>query len=62
MVLKGTRPLTRLGFHSLLTERKPVYQTMLTLNIDYFKSKPVNIPKITILLERGYHPEHLTVE
>ncbi len=35
---------------------------MLTLNIDYFKSKSVNIPKITILLERGYHPEHLTVE
>ncbi len=35
---------------------------MLTLNINYFKSKPVNIPKITILLERGYHPEHLTAE
>lgn len=35
---------------------------MLTLNIDYFKSKPVNVPKITILLARGYHPEHLTVE
>jgi transposase len=28
---------------------------MLTLNIDYFKSKPVNIPKITILLDHGYH-------
>jgi Transposase DDE domain len=35
---------------------------MLTLNIDYFKSKPVNIPKITILLDHGYHPEHLTEE
>jgi transposase len=33
---------------------------MLTQNIDYFKSKPVNIPKITILLDHGYHPEHLT--
>ena len=33
---------------------------MLTLNIDYFKSKPVNIPKITILLDHGYHIEHLT--
>ncbi|NJO50644.1 MAG: transposase [Leptolyngbyaceae cyanobacterium RM2_2_4] len=32
---------------------------MLTLNIDYFKSKPVNIPKITILLDHGYHIEHL---
>lgn len=28
--------------------------------IDYFKSKPVNIPKITILLDHGYHPEYLT--
>jgi transposase len=35
---------------------------MLTLNIDYFKSKPVNIPKITILLDHGYHPDHLTQE
>ena len=33
---------------------------MFTLNIDYFKSKPFNIPKITILLDHGYHPEHLT--
>ncbi|MEG4796148.1 MULTISPECIES: hypothetical protein [unclassified Microcoleus] len=35
---------------------------MLSKNIDYFKSKPVNIPKITILLDHGYHPEHLTEE
>ena len=35
---------------------------MLSLNIDYFKSEPVNIPKITILLDHGYHPEHLTEE
>ncbi len=35
---------------------------MLSKNIDYFKSKPVNVPKITILLYHGYHPEHLTVQ
>jgi len=32
---------------------------MLTLNIDYFKSKPSNIPKITILLDHGYHLDYL---
>ena len=32
---------------------------MFTKNINYFQSKPVNIPKITILLDHGYHPEHL---
>ncbi len=35
---------------------------MLTINIDYFQSKPVNFPKITILLDHGYHPDHLTQE
>lgn len=35
---------------------------MLTQNINYFQSKPVNIPKITILLDHGYHPEHLRKE
>lgn len=35
---------------------------MLTHNIAYFKSKPVNIAKITILLDHGYHLEHLTQE
>jgi hypothetical protein len=35
---------------------------MLTEKIDYLKSKPVNIPKITILLDHGYHPEHLREE
>lgn len=35
---------------------------MLSKNIDYFKSKPVNIPKITLLLDQGYHPEYLTIE
>ena len=33
---------------------------LLTQNMDYFRSKPVNIPKITILLDHGYHPEMLT--
>jgi hypothetical protein len=35
---------------------------MLLDNIDYFKSKPVNIPKITILIDNGYHPEKLEEE
>lgn len=35
---------------------------MLRNNIDYFKSKPVNIPKITILLDNGYHPDKLQPE
>lgn len=35
---------------------------MLSDNIDYFKSKPVNIPQITILLDNGYHPEKLMEE
>ena len=33
---------------------------MLTHNIDYFKSKPEALPKTTILLDNGYHPEKLT--
>jgi hypothetical protein len=28
---------------------------MLTQHLDYFQSKFVNIPKITILLDHGYH-------
>lgn len=35
---------------------------MLTKNIDYFHLIPVNIPKITILLDHGYHPQHLRQE
>jgi Transposase DDE domain len=35
---------------------------MLTQNMDYFRAKPMNIPKITILLDHGYHPSHLTQE
>lgn len=33
---------------------------MLTYNIDYFKSKPADLPKTTILLDNGYHPDKLT--
>ncbi len=33
---------------------------MLIQNIDYFKSKPVNLAKVTILLDHGYHPDYLT--
>ena len=32
---------------------------MLTTNIDYFKAKPMNIPKITILLDNGYNPNKI---
>ncbi len=30
---------------------------MLVDHLDYFRAKPVNIPKITILLDHGYHPD-----
>ena len=33
---------------------------MLTYNIDYFKSKPADLPKTTIVLDNGYHPDKLT--
>lgn len=32
---------------------------MLSDNIDYNKFLPVNIPKITILVDNGYHPQKL---
>ena len=35
---------------------------MCTQNIEYFKLKPVNIEKITILLDRGYHIDYLVRE
>jgi transposase len=34
---------------------------LLSDNLDYFRAKPVNIPKITILLDHGYHPDKITV-
>jgi hypothetical protein len=35
---------------------------MFEQNIDYFKFKPVNIPKITVMTDHGYDPKHLTTE
>ncbi|MGL6283556.1 MAG: hypothetical protein ACRC2J_14240 [Microcoleaceae cyanobacterium] len=35
---------------------------MLTKNIDYFKLKPEELPKITILVDQGYHPAKIIVE
>ena len=34
---------------------------MLSPNLDYFRAKPVNIAKITILLDNGYHPDKITL-
>lgn len=33
---------------------------LLSNNLDYFRAKPVNIVKITILLENGYHPDTIS--
>ena len=33
---------------------------LLSHHLDYFRAKPVNIPKITILLDNGYHPDKVT--
>jgi transposase len=35
---------------------------MLTKNIDYFKLKPEELAKTTILVDQGYHPEKIIVE
>ncbi|UKP00977.1 IS5 family transposase [Nostoc sp. UHCC 0870] len=35
---------------------------MLTIHIDFFKFKPVELPKTTILLDNGYHPDFLEAE
>ena len=35
---------------------------MLSDNIDYFESKPADLPKTTILLDNGYHPEKIKEE
>lgn len=36
--------------------------SMLTIHIHYFQSKPLELPKITILLDNGYHPDKLEAE
>lgn len=33
---------------------------MLENNIDYFKARPEDLPKLTILLDHGYHPDYLS--
>lgn len=35
---------------------------LLSNHLGYFRAKPVNIPKITILLDQGYHPHKITAE
>ena len=35
---------------------------MLTRGIDYFKLKPSELPKTTILLDNGYHPDKIEKE
>ncbi len=35
---------------------------ILSSNIDYFKLKPVELPKTTILIDNGYHPNKLEEE
>ncbi len=32
---------------------------LLLHNLDYFRAQPVNIPKTTILLDNGYHPDKI---
>jgi len=35
-------------------------QFALSHHLDYFRAKPVNIPRVTILLDHGYHSDLLT--
>jgi hypothetical protein len=35
---------------------------MVTKNIDYFKARPEDMSKLTLLMDQGYHPEKLTQE
>lgn len=35
---------------------------MLTANMDYFRRKPMNVHKITILVDSGYHPDLIMSE
>ncbi|WP_199339236.1 MULTISPECIES: transposase [Nostoc] len=35
---------------------------LLSNNLDYFRAKLVNIPKVTILLDHGYHRDKLALE
>jgi len=61
----SARPLDTLGFPFFTHCTKANVSDdaglieMLTLNIDYFKAKPVTLPKTTILLDHGYHIDTL---
>lgn len=64
--LKDILPLLPLGF-PCFTHCTPAHGSddaglvaMFTLNIAYCKAKPLALPKLTILLEHGYHPDCLT--
>jgi hypothetical protein len=35
---------------------------MFKQNLDYFRDKPLDMPKTTILLDNGYHPERIRKE
>ena len=35
---------------------------MFEKNMDYFRARPVDIPKLTVLIDNGYHPKKITVE
>jgi hypothetical protein len=35
---------------------------MFKQNLDYFRDKPLEMPKTTILLDNGYHPERIRKE
>ena len=35
---------------------------MFKQNLDYFRGKPLDMPKTTILLDNGYHPERIRKE
>lgn len=36
--------------------------TLLLSKLDYFKSKPMNVPMVTLLLDNGYNPERIKAE
>ena len=35
---------------------------MFKQNRDYFQARPADMPKLTILMDNGYHPQKITVE
>lgn len=35
---------------------------MFEKNMDYFRARPVDIPKLTVLIDNGYHPKKITLE